>query len=128
MYTCSSPALFSGLSISISRHCIRAKQYIFKITTTAMSVPLQHKAQIKRHIAEWLYFYLMSDIWANIARVPSALYYNILVLVTVQQLKCFPNLKETEQNKTETQHPSTYKTLSIWLVFTSLGYCFYYQK
>lgn len=48
---------------------------------------------------EWLYCYLMSDVWANIARVPSTLYDNILVLVAVQQLECLSNLKQHKMNE-----------------------------
>lgn len=40
----------------------------------------------------------MCDIWANIARISSILQDYILVLITVQQLKCFSNLSKKKNN------------------------------
>lgn len=63
----------------------------------------------------------MSYVRANIAGVPSTLYDDILVLVTVQQLKCLPNLKDTEQTEltlfTETANTEHFHMKNIHFSF-----------
>lgn len=57
--------------------------------------------------------YLVCDVWSYIARISSTFDDNVFVLVTVQQFKCFPNLKTAHEQHCHFTNVSSCKYLDL---------------
>lgn len=112
MYTCSSPALFSGLSINISRLCIKANGFFLRTPPPQCQLLCSIKL-LSGSIVTW---------WVISGRtLPGSLPLFIIIFLCWSQFSSsnvFPTFKKQHKinihsSETVIQHPRKYKTFSL---------------